>query len=483
MFLRMKTLVSFVVLGCLAAHSIAQAADAELRAKAAQALRRACEYFDTHVSTEGGYLWQYSEDLRVRAGEGMAPATAVWVQPPGTPSVGMAFLRAYHATKDPYYLGLAKKAGECLRRGQLQSGGWHYRIDFDPATRRKFAFRVDENSATGGRFNISTLDDNTTQAALRFLILLDQTLQFKDAAIHEVVEYGLQKLLEAQYPNGAWPQRFSAPPDPSRFPTKKASYPATWSRTFPAASYYGYYTFNDNAMADTIALMFLAARVYSQPKYRASAEKGGDFILLAQMPDPQPAWAQQYDADMHPAWARKFEPPSITGGESQGVIKMLLQLYTETGNRKYIEPVPRALEYLKKSALADGRLARFYELQTNRPLYFTRDYQLTYDDSDLPTHYAFKVPNHLATLETGYQRLLKMDGAQLKARQRECEWKSSPPKWRVVQEVIARLDDQGRWLEKTPASQKDKRAFPSGNILSCATFIRNTTVLANYLAP
>ena len=40
------------------------------------------------------------------------------------------------------------------------------------------------------------------------------------------------------------------------------------------------------------------------------AERAGDFILAAQMPEPQPAWAQQYDAAMHPAWARKFEPAS-----------------------------------------------------------------------------------------------------------------------------------------------------------------------------
>ena len=34
------------------------------------------------------------------------------------------------------------------------------------------------------------------------------------------------------------------------------------------------------------------------------------------------------------------------------------------------KPVPRAIQYFRKSQLKDGRLARFYELQTNRPLYF-----------------------------------------------------------------------------------------------------------------
>ena len=70
------------------------------------------------------------------------------------------------------------------------------------------------------------------------------------------------------------------------------------------------------------------------------------------MPDPQPAWAQQYNYDMHPIWARQFEPPAITGGESQDAIETLLKIYRATGDKKYLEPIPRALAYLKKVAAA-----------------------------------------------------------------------------------------------------------------------------------
>ena len=49
----------------------------------------------------------------------------------------------------------------------------------------------------------------------------------------------------------------------------------------------------------------------------AAAKRGGDFLLLAQMPEPQPAWCQQYHPDMHPVWARKFEPPAIACSESE----------------------------------------------------------------------------------------------------------------------------------------------------------------------
>ncbi len=52
---------------------------------------------------------------------------------------------------------------------------------------------------------------------------------------------------------------------------------------------------------------------------------------------------------MQPAWARVFEPPSITGGESQGILRILMALYRETGIIKYFEPIPGALQYLKSS--------------------------------------------------------------------------------------------------------------------------------------
>jgi hypothetical protein len=38
-----------------------------------------------------------SEDLRHRQGEGVAGPSEIWVQPPGTPTVGLAFLAAYEA--------------------------------------------------------------------------------------------------------------------------------------------------------------------------------------------------------------------------------------------------------------------------------------------------------------------------------------------------------------------------------------------------
>jgi PelA/Pel-15E family pectate lyase len=476
-----NSLLVSLLLGTLSGASPGGSADDDLREQAARALRRATEYFRKDVATEGGYLWRYSEDLSRREGEGKATATQIWVQPPGTPSVGMAFLTAYEATGDKYYLEAARDAAHALVRGQLRSGGWYYVVDFDPANRKKLAYR-DDGGGSKAR-NTTTLDDNTTQSALRLLMRVDRALEFNDARVHDAAQYALNAILKAQYPNGAWTQVFVEAPDAEKFPVKKASYPESWSRTWPGGDYWFQYTFNDNALADVIDTLFEASRVYNEPRYRAAAQHAGDFILLAQMPEPQPAWAQQYDADMHPAWARKFEPPSVTGGESQGVMRILMQIYRETGDQKYLEPIPRAIAYLRRSALPDGRLSRFYELKSNKPLYLTKDYQLTYDDSDMPTHYGFKVGHSLDAIEREFERLKATDPSKLKLK---TPAKPNRPQLTPVLEaharvVIAALDDRGRWVEDGRLRYHGPND-PTTRIIECQTFIKNVETLSRYLA-
>ncbi len=447
------------------------------RDEAAAALRRAVGFFRRDVSASGGYLWRYSADLARREGEGRATATTAWVQPPGTPTVGEALLAVFELTGDEYYREAARETALALVRGQLESGGWDYRIEFAAEARRRYRYRVDEDRPQAR--NVSTLDDDTTQSALRFLMRADRALQFQDGTIHEAAEYALRRLLAAQYPNGAWPQRFSGPPDAREFPVLPARYPETWPRRHPQLDYRSYYTFNDNTIADMIQTMFLAADVYDQPAYRAAAERAGGFILLAQMPEPQPAWAQQYDAQMQPAWARRFEPPAVTGGESQGVLRTLLDLFRQTGDEKYLAPVPRALDYLAASQLPGGGLARFYELRTNRPLYFTRQYELTYSDADLPTHYGFKVGSKLEAIRVEYERL-RASGAP---RPREPSAAARPRLTRSLanqaEALIRQLDERGAWVEPGRLRSFDDDA---ARVIESRTFANNIRTLARFVA-
>jgi PelA/Pel-15E family pectate lyase len=454
---------------------------AELTVERAEAaLSKAVRFFDSEVSAEGGYLWRYSADLARREGEGKADARTAWVQPPGTPSVGMALLDVYKLTRDRQYLDAARHTAHALVAGQLHSGGWDYRIHFDPRARRRYAYRVEGESSQSGR-NVTTLDDNTTQSALTFLMRIDKTLDFKDERIHDAAQFALSSLLKAQDPNGAWPQRYSEFPDPATHPVKKASYPKSWSRTYVKKDYRDYYTFNDNTIADTIEMMFLAERIYGDAQYGQAARRGGDFILLAQMPEPQPAWAQQYDLDMHPAWARKFEPPAVTGGESQGVMRTLLSVYSHTGDKKYLEPIPRAMAYLKKSRRPDGRLARFYELKTNKPLYFTKDYKLTYSDDDMPTHYGFVVGSKLDSIERAYEKIKNTPVEELQRERTRSGPRLSNSLARRVQEIVDALDERGAWVEDGRLKYHGGDD-PARRVISSDTFSRNIRTLAQFIA-
>ncbi|MBV6434410.1 MAG: hypothetical protein IANPNBLG_04663 [Bryobacteraceae bacterium] len=468
-------------------------AQAVTRADAVAAMKKAAAFFHDKVSTHGGYHFAYTDDLSYGRSEHSETPNRVEVQREGTPRAGMAFLEAYDATGDRFFLDAARSVARALMAGQLCSGGWDYWIEFDPAKRKRFPYRADNNchpAELEGR-PVTTLDDNVTQACERLLMRVDKALGFSDRAIHEASLYALESLMKAQYPIGAWPQRYSEFPDPEKFPVARAGYPDDWPRKWPHANYQSYYTFNDNTISDAIDMMLEAARVYDDRRYLDSAERGGQFILLAQMPDPQPAWAQQYDARMHPAWARQFEPPSVTGGESQGILRTLLVLYRETGKRKYLEPVPRALRYLKASALppvdhpveARSRirpgpvLARFYELKTNRPLYITKGtmihakgvptvarpdgYELSYSDASVITHYGVLVSGAaLASIEDEYKSLMAADAASIRRPEKLhglSPWSGeSGGGVSDVGALIRSMDARGAWTEEGVIGKADR---------------------------
>lgn len=446
------------------------------------AMKRAANFFRSEISTEGGYLWKYKSDMTIQEGEFPASRNTVWVQPPGTPTVGKALLKAYHATRDRFYLDAALDAGKVLLKGQLASGGWEYRIHLDDAAREDFHYRFDVlagDTETGNRRNRTNLDDNNTQSALSFLMDLDRVTEFDHDEIHNAIEYGLEAIMRHQYPNGAWPQRFSGATDSSDYPVVEARYPEDWPREWPDENYHNYYTLNDSAILDTIRLMFKAHEVYGDQRYFASARKGGEFLILAQMPEPQPAWAQQYNRFMEPVWARKYEPPAISGRESFDAMKGLLEVYLRTGEEHFLAPIAPALEWAERSRLPDGRLARFYELKTNRPLYFTKDYELTYDDSDLPTHYAFNISGkRIADMEQSYNRVREL-GREAFLAERD---KSEAIDRGRVEYLMETMDDEGRWVEKGRMHRPEQaRTYFDTELISTETFASNLTDMAEFL--
>lgn len=440
-----------------------------LRDPAAAALKKAVEHYRTRVARHGGYVYYTSLDLAERWGEGKATPDQVWVQPPGTPTVGMAFLAAYAATGGRECLDAAREAGAALVHGQLQSGGWTNLVDFGGGGRRAGRYR----NGKGGSWNTSSLDDGQTQSALLFLVRLDAALESRDAAVRDAAEYGLSALLKAQFPNGGFPQVWQGPVEAR--PVLPAAYPdRDWRSEGRVKNYWDHYTLNDGLAGGVSALLAESQRLTKRDDLLRALEKLGDFLLLARMPEPQPAWCQQYDAAMLPIWARKFEPPAVSGWESQDAIETLLAIHAHTGKRKYLEPLPRSLEYLKSSLLPDGRLARFYELRTNKPLYMTRAYELTHDDSDLPDHYGWKMPSRLADLEA------RLAAARSGARPAP----PGRPSDAEVRRVIADLDAEGRWVSAYSGERLvgQPKFAPGFRFLSSAVFSSNVELLSRFLA-
>ncbi|MDB5341511.1 MAG: Pectic acid lyase [Planctomycetaceae bacterium] len=459
-----------VITALFGADPQAQQTPAEIRSEALKTLKQAATFYRNKVANHSGYVYYYSFDLTQRWGEGQESLNTIVIQPPGTPTVGMAYLKAYAATDDPFYRDAARETAGALVYGQLESGGWTQVVKFTPAKR----FGQYRNGK-GGSMNISSLDDNQTQSALTMLMLTDEALKFQDPAIHEAATYGLNALLKAQFPNGAFPQVWTGPVEPH--PIVKAKYPDyDWKTEGRVKNYWDYYTLNDGLAGTVCDTLLTAHRIYQEQRYLDAVRKLGDFLILAQMPEPQPAWCQQYNYDMVPIWARKFEPPAVTGWESQDVIETLIKIYRATGDKKYLAPIKPALAYLKTCLLLDHRIPRYLELTTNKPLYMDAKYQLTYDDSAVPAHYGWKQDIHLHHIE---QKLADAESLTENVPRTAADIEPR------VRHIIHELDDDGRWVsayggEYLVGQPKfPKSPFP---YISSQVFSRNLEVLSEYLA-
>ena len=446
------------------------------------------------IATEGGWVWCYSPDLAERAGESRASSTMIWVQPPGTPSVGMAILRAHAVTSDPNHLDAAIAAADALAAGQLASGGWDYSIDFDPERAKRVLRRTDIGTLAadeaGRRFNVTTFDDDTTQAAIRFLLAAVDTSAATDGPrerrIRAACDHAVAKLLEAQLPCGAWPQRYDGVFRGPAEPPARATISPDWPREWRKARYERLATLNDDVLLDCIETLHDAHRRRGDPALLAAIRRAGDFLVAAQLPEPQPGWAQQYDERMQPAWARAFEPPAVATRETTGAIRALIAVFEATGDRRYLEPIPAALAWLERSRIGPDRWPRFLELATNRPIYGDRDGQIHYSldaiSEERRRGYGWEGSFGVSAAIKAYRKALERkqpprDASAQSAEERAARARALEPR---VREVIAALDGEGRWITRGRGSEKSKD-LESADRIETATFITNLDLLTAYL--
>lgn len=265
---------------------------------------------------------------------------------------------------------------------QRETGGWPKNIDM--AALLSETERAEVSKAKGEKD--STLDNGATYTQIRYLAAVyyaTKLERFRDSLIK-----GVDYLLEAQYPNGGWPQFY---------PFEEH------------ADYSKYITFNDGAMIGAMSVLCDISQrkcryAFIDPnrceRARKAVEKGIECILKCQIVvDGQlTAWCQQYDQKtLEPRPARSYEKVSICGRESADIVKFLMGIdhpSEETiksiegaiawfnrvklaGIRQIAKPVPSIEEGFDKEIIKDANAppmwARFYQIGTNRPIFCGRD--------------------------------------------------------------------------------------------------------------
>ena len=510
----------------------------DLRASVVDAMRRATTYMVDTVSTNGGYVWTYLPDLSRRWGEMEAYDTMIWVQPPGTTSMGHLFLDAYRATGDPVFLRAAEKAARALIWGQLPSGGWNYIVDFAGdrslqhwyATIGKNGWRLEEFQHYYGN---ATFDDDVSSDAAKFLLRM--YLDALDPQYKPALEKAVEFVLRSQYPNGGWPQRY-----PLKYDFSHHGKP----------DYTSFVTFNDDVVWENVNFLIQCYQALGEERLLDAIHRGMNVYLLTQQGPPQAGWALQYTPDLRPSGARTYEPTALLPGLTAAHVRLLERFYRLTGDRKYLAGIPAALDWLDRcrlpQAMTDGgRFTHptFVEIGTDKPLFVHRKgsnvafghYYADQSDALPNVHYGMKTSVDVAALRREYEAVAALspadaskDSPLLPGRYRgsvlpqkavdvrsdarmasALDYSRRPvPGEAAVRQVLDALDAQGRWLtqhvytshpyagdgvktDPTDAfasthvgDETDTSPFPdptSQQYVSTGAYIRNMTVLIEYL--
>jgi PelA/Pel-15E family pectate lyase len=486
------------------------------RAVVLETMKRATTAMVEKVSTNGGYVWSYLPDLSRRWGELEARDSQIWIQPPGTATMGHLFLDAYHATGDEYYYHAAEGAASALIWAQHPSGGWNYLADFggDRSLRDWYetvgrnAWRMEEFQHLWGN---ATFDDAGTAESAKLLLRL--YVERRDPRFKPALESAIRFVLESQYPIGGWPQRF-----PLQYEFSHHDNP----------DYTSYLTFNDDVAAENIDFLLMCYQALGETRALDAVTRGMSAFLVAQQGPPQPGWALQYTLDMKPAAARTYEPKALATHTTATNIGLLIKFYRLTGDTKFLARIPEALDWLEGLTLPPGVATRpgtthptFVELGTNKPLYVHREgsnvvngrYYADYSPTNTLGHYSAFRRVDVPALRKQYGEAKAMAPAEAA--------KESPlaagagimplPRYfaldargdRPAQEVIATLTPQGYWLaplgmnshpyrgngskqvasgnfsQSNVGDDTDTSPFPDTAItgISTAAFIRNMSVL------
>ena len=297
---------------------------------------------------------------------------------------------------------------------QVADGGWSKNIDmvskprapgdlYDANNENRFPDLADFDKPVDPSWHyIATLDNDSTWMQIRFLAKVCTALlaahRDADAApICASVQRGVGYLLNAQYPNGGWPQ--------------------VWPLE---GTYHDAITINDDAMTHAIEILhdvadgapdykFLPAAIAK--KAGPAADRGIDCLLKLQITENgvKTAWAQQYDAlTLEPTSARNYEMPSLTSDESFPVVEFLMHLPNPTPAEVaavhaacawFTEVEIMGFRYGSGNFMADRQSAggrklvavegagplwsRYYQIGSDKPIFGDRDKTIHDDVNEL----------------------------------------------------------------------------------------------------
>ena len=232
-----------------------------------------------------------------------------------------------------------------------------------------------------------------------------------------------------------------------------------------------------------------AVRYYDTPEYRQSLKRVGRFLMISQLPPPQPGWAQQYNAYLQPAWARDFEPPAVCPAVTVNNLVTLMDLYELTRQSLYLKPIPDALRWLEQMRMPNGLWARFVELGTGKALYYDRDRIRVDSTADLHierrTGYGYE--NDLSErIEQVQQRFDSIRNKETDSPPHDSgkAWQQMIPTVRAIMEA---QDEQGRWITKNDRYKRHTRSirwngeYETRDRISSAVFNRNIRLLCRFL--
>lgn len=234
---------------------------------------------------------------------------------------------------------------------------------------------------------VGTIDNDATHTELRFLARVQAARTgLESERYRRSFLKGVRYLLNAQFPNGGWPQ----------------VYPLQ-------GGYHDAITYNDGALAEVATLLaeigtrrgdfvFVPAEM-ARDAAQAAVQAAGLILRTQVVVDgKRTIWGQQHDAlTLAPVGARNFEPAALSSDESVGLIRFLLNHAPHSK-----AAIADAVNWLEHHALRDlawkagreGRSlaremgagplwARFYAIDTGRPIFGDRDRSIHDDVNQL----------------------------------------------------------------------------------------------------